>query len=444
MISIVCVYNNEKILKNVLLKGLQEQTAEFELITIDNTDQKYNSAAEALNHGGVQAESDYIMFIHQDMWLPHKTWLAETEKILKNLGDLGVAGVLGASDTDGARGKNVLHWSIEDFGLMQNHGDRSDKTVEKVLTLDECLLIIPKKVFNRLKFDEKTFDGWDCYGADYCLCAKELGLNIYVIPQYCSHCNVRSHYKLWEFKGLLKYQKKMYFKHKQNYKRIPTWMGEISWITLTVQSLKSFFGTFYLKTFPDFIRILKKELYGYHSILDLGCGHHSQLSGRKGIFSVGVDLFLPYLQESKRKAIHNQYIKADVTNIEFKPKSFDVVLAIEVLEHLEKNEGIELIKKMKLWAKSKIILTTPNGYIPQDEYDKNPYQTHKSSWTDKEFERLGFKVHGLSGYKKLRGEKGLIKYRPVFLWEKISKLSQKIVYYYKNQAFQLLAVKIIN
>ena len=37
MISIVCVYNDKKILENYLLKSLRKQSSKYELITLDNT-----------------------------------------------------------------------------------------------------------------------------------------------------------------------------------------------------------------------------------------------------------------------------------------------------------------------------------------------------------------------------------------------------------------------
>ena len=45
MISIICVYNNQEILEEYLLNGLEYQSNNFELILIDNTDNKYKSAA---------------------------------------------------------------------------------------------------------------------------------------------------------------------------------------------------------------------------------------------------------------------------------------------------------------------------------------------------------------------------------------------------------------
>jgi len=197
----------------------------------------------------------------------------------------------------------------------------------------------------------------------------------------------------------------------------------------------------YIKLFPSWIDYLKKELSDCNTILDLGCGYNSSIQYCNVPFSVGVELFEPYLQESKKKGIHDEYIKADLAKIEFKPKSFDAILCSEVFEHLTKEEGYELVKRMEKWVRKKIIITTPNGYLWQDGYDNNPLQEHKSGWGVEELERLGFKVFGMNGWKKLRGYKGSVKYKPTLLWNVISNLTQKITYRYPKFAFQLFAIK---
>ena len=67
MFSIICVYNNKKILDEMLLRSLSTQTKEFELILLDNYQNKFKSATEALNFGGKLAKNDYLMFVHQDI-----------------------------------------------------------------------------------------------------------------------------------------------------------------------------------------------------------------------------------------------------------------------------------------------------------------------------------------------------------------------------------------
>lgn len=130
-------------------------------------------------------------------------------------------------------------------------------------------------------------------------------------------------------------------------------VGAISWLK-----------EIYKKLFRN-IDYLKEELKGSKTILDLGCGRNSPIKYCTGTYSVGVDLFEHYLVESKKKRIHNDYVLPDVRNVQFVPKSFDTVVCLDVLEHLTKEEGYELIKKIKLVAKKKIVIFTPNSFLTQ-------------------------------------------------------------------------------
>lgn len=96
---------------------------------------------------------------------------------------------------------------------------------------------------------------------------------------------------------------------------------------------------------------------------------------------------------------------------------------------------------MERWAKKKAIIFTPNGFLKQKEYDKDKLQIHKSGWSIDDFKSLGFKVYGVGGYKKLRGFRARIKYKPLIFWRLISDLTQKVVYRIPKFAFQLFAIK---
>lgn len=435
MFSIVVIYNNERTLNEILLQSLKNQTVEFELIALDNTKGRFQSAAEALNYGGEQAKGKYIMFVHQDVELDSNSWLEKVESILDSVPELGIAGVAGMSE-NGKDNRERGRGYISDCGEIW-HWSNAVQKPEQVQTLDECLLIIPKSVFGKMQFDEKTFDAWHCYGADYCLSVRQMGLKPYVVPAFIYHRSSRLNVV-----ELLRYQKRLYDKHRKNYRSIyTTTSGEISWLNLRLRSIIEVLQPLYQRLFPSWTEYLKKELSDCSSVLDLGCGYNSPLQLCNVPFSVGVELFDPYLLESKKKGIHNEYIKADITKIEFKPESFDAIIALEVAEHLTKQEGHELLGKMERWAKKKIMITTPNGYLWQDGYDNNPLQEHKTGWNPGELRRLGFKVYGINGWKKLRGYKGEMTYKPAFLWAIISDLTQKITYHFPNLAFQLFAVK---
>ncbi|MEM3449461.1 MAG: glycosyltransferase [Nitrososphaerota archaeon] len=178
MFSIVSVYNNERILHNCLLKSLNKQTSQFQLILVDNKTSKYNSIPKALNIGAINAEGDYIMFIHQDVALLGIYWLYVAEQFLNRLTDLGIAGVAGVSvegKTLPKKFRNIIFGGSEG----RTWGNRITEP-EEVQTLDELLLIVPRRVFSYLKFDENF--SFHLYGADYCLTAKRLGLKVYVLP----------------------------------------------------------------------------------------------------------------------------------------------------------------------------------------------------------------------------------------------------------------------
>lgn len=193
-----------------------------------------------------------------------------------------------------------------------------------------------------------------------------------------------------------------------------------------------------------YYKILEKELYGMESVLDVGCGSNSPISKlKKNCYSVGIDAFEPSIKKSKKSKIHNDYKTGDVLKLDkyFKKKSFDVVMALDLIEHLDKKDGFTLLKQMEKIAKKKIILMTPHGFTEQHPIEKNPYQVHKSGWDLKDFNKLKYRIYGLRGFRFIRGEYATIKYKPWFLWGALSVISQIPVYYFPKLAYQLLVVK---
>lgn len=114
---------------------------------------------------------------------------------------------------------------------------------------------------------------------------------------------------------------------------------------------------------------------------------------------------------------------------------------MDLIEHLEKIEAIKLLKKMEKIGRKKIIILTPNGFTNQDEWDNNPYQVHKSGWSKKDFEKMGYRVFGMRGLKWLRGEHATLRFKPWFFWGLISTFSEVLIYFFPRFAYQLFAVK---
>lgn len=193
-----------------------------------------------------------------------------------------------------------------------------------------------------------------------------------------------------------------------------------------------------------YYKALEKELKNMRTVLDVGCGSWSPLANiKKNFYSVGVDIHKPSIQEIKEKKIHDTYKIVDVLKISkyFKPRSFDAVIALDVVEHFEKKDGLSLIKQMETIASKKVVILTPYGFVPQRPVDGNPYQEHKSGWYIEEFKKRGYDVYGMRGFRFIRGEYATIKYKPWFLWGALSTLSQIITHYLPGLAYQIIAVK---
>ena len=195
----------------------------------------------------------------------------------------------------------------------------------------------------------------------------------------------------------------------------------------------------------QYIDILKNEVQGFDSLLDVGCGSDSPVkyfSDRIGR-CVGVDAFQPSIDSSSTKRIHGEYHLLDVLEIgkAFPERSFDGVIALDLIEHLPKPEGLALIAMMERIARKKVIVFTPNGFLEQREHYGNKYQVHQSGWTTEEMRSLGYRVTGVNGWKPLRGESANIKWRPGWLWMRISLLSQPFTRTHPRSAFAILCIK---
>lgn len=195
-----------------------------------------------------------------------------------------------------------------------------------------------------------------------------------------------------------------------------------------------------------YYKVLEKHLTGCLSVLDVGCGDNSPLKKvKKTFWSSGIDAFEPSLVKSQKKRIHDRYTLGDINKLcqYFKPKSFDAVIALDIIEHFEKENAVKIIAEMEKIARKKVIILTPNGFYAQDDSDSNPYQRHKSEWSKEELSKLGYRVYGLRGLKYLRGEYATIRYKPWLFWGSVAFFSEPLLYYLPDLSYDLLAVKIL-
>lgn len=155
---------------------------------------------------------------------------------------------------------------------------------------------------------------------------------------------------------------------------------------------QTFSGFLFRIGMNDIIKNLDKSS---NSLLDIGCGNGRPvdfINKQKRFLTVGVDGFLPYLKECKSNRIYDDCILCDIRFLPIKLKTFDIILCLQVIEHLSRNDGIRLIREIEEIATRQIVITTPVDFLSQGKYDENPYQVHRSAWTPYLLRNMGYKV----------------------------------------------------
>jgi hypothetical protein len=189
-------------------------------------------------------------------------------------------------------------------------------------------------------------------------------------------------------------------------------------------------------------------------IIDVGCGKGNLIKSQFDIddlmlvhsCSVGLDIFVPSLLEARK--IYDNVVHCDVRYLPLRSASGDIVFATQILEHLEKNDGFNLIRDIEKISRKIIIISIPVGENPKQHLeDDNFWQAHISSWHPDEFKAMGFKVYGYEGARFFRGEQGSyrIKLKILAPFQYLfSLLTQLITFKLVTVSYQMLCLKIKN
>jgi len=132
-------------------------------------------------------------------------------------------------------------------------------------------------------------------------------------------------------------------------------------------------------------------------ILELGVGYG--VFGPKikielpGSFLVGIEIFKPYWDKIPTRC-YSLLFNEDIRLFDYKKFNdeyhMQCILMIDVLEHLERKDGIELLKKLEDIGFF-IIVSVPIVDIEQGPFLGNEWEAHKTQWKQHELEALGYK-----------------------------------------------------
>jgi len=114
---------------------------------------------------------------------------------------------------------------------------------------------------------------------------------------------------------------------------------------------------------------------------------------------------------------------------QYSSRSFDFVVCLDMIEHLEKSDGYRLLYEIERISQGSLI-RTPNGFVWQPPHKSNPFQAHISGWTPKELRQLGWKIQfGDSGQKSLVGGGTYPKWitEQNFFWDLVRPIARPIL-----------------
>lgn len=177
-ISLITVYNNKELLIKMLASAKMQKNVDIDYVLIDNTSNRFSSAAKALNYGVEQAKGDVIVFLHQDIEFLQ-------DNALETIYNFGMEH---KNTVFGAAGVKAKKTDTVEFYSSMYEGEKKVQHKCCVVptdcqTLDECLIACHKSCMETISFDEIVCNGWHLYGADLCLQAGLISsMNVMVIP----------------------------------------------------------------------------------------------------------------------------------------------------------------------------------------------------------------------------------------------------------------------
>lgn len=151
--------------------------SDVEYIRIDNRNNHYNLCS-AYNEGVKRAGGDILVFMHEDVFFVEGGWVKKIEEKFCEpaLGLVGVAGtqyLFADNPAWVAAGRPFIKGQVihelnqgSSYFLTVFDWQREDS---QVVAVDGLFFAIRKSLFEQIRFDDITFDGFHLYDTDICM-----------------------------------------------------------------------------------------------------------------------------------------------------------------------------------------------------------------------------------------------------------------------------------
>jgi len=176
---------------------------DYEYIRIDNRSNNFGLCG-AYNHGVAKSQGDILVFVHEDVYFMETGWGRVLADKFGNDATIGLIGVAGtqylvadhpawlAAGRPFLRGRVIHELNAEEqYYLSVFSWDKADT---EVVAVDGLFFAIRTGLFNRIRFDEATFNHFHFYDLDICMQVRKthrliVTWDILVKHQSAGNCN---------------------------------------------------------------------------------------------------------------------------------------------------------------------------------------------------------------------------------------------------------------
>jgi len=157
--------------------------------------------------------------------------------------------------------------------------------------------------------------------------------------------------------------------------------------------------------------LIAKRVFGKScKILEVGCGVGYGTNFISSDYTVGLDISKDALIKARKNNRHIHWVLGDGTSLPFKNESFDVVISLQVIEHIPKKKVFPYLNEIKRVLKSggMFILTTPNRNLRLLPFQKPWNPSHEHEYSAKELENVlkrvfsSYYIKGIDAIKKIK------------------------------------------
>lgn len=235
--TIITVWNKRDVFADFQQDLEKQQGVDYALLAVDNSQNRYGGAREAFLAQMDRVETDFVVFMHQDIRFLDEYALRDLMASVEKLENLGIAGIAGCP-----AGKDWILYSNIVHGKQALPAGKSVDAAVQVQTVDECLFVMKTGVAREHPFSCRK--GWHMYAVEQCLALSRAGYRNYVVSARIWHLSkggsldqsylhtleeliteyaadtqyLNTTVKQWETKGWKAALYRVYYLHKQRLK----------------------------------------------------------------------------------------------------------------------------------------------------------------------------------------------------------------------------------